>query len=226
MIDTLSQRIEACGFAIEEGVLSDDDVDAMLGSLAGVKAHAVRDLMRAVPAIADLARNPPVRALAEAVLGPGCFAVRGLLFDKTPAANWKVAWHQDLTIACRFRREFPGFGPWSMKAGIPHVQPPAEILSRMVTLRIHLDPCGTENGPLRVVPDSHRGGKMLAEQIARVKETSAEETCLVGSGGVLTMKPLILHASSAATSPGHRRVIHLEYAADELPGGLEWHGRW
>ena len=137
-----------------------------------------------------------------------------------------MAWHQDLTIAVRERREVAGFGPWSTKAGIPHVQPPAEVLERKVTLRIHLDRCGPDNGPLRVVPGSHRGGRLDAAAIADHRQRVAEVSCLVDRGGVVILRPLLLHASSAALRPGHRRVIHLECAAEDLPGGLEWHGRW
>ncbi len=226
MTTDLAARVEEQGHAICEGALPDDQVDGLLAAVADIQAHAVRDVMRAVAEVARLAANPSIRALAGTILGPGCFAVRGLLFDKTPAANWKVAWHQDLTIATRLRREAPGFGPWSMKAGIPHVQPPAEILARMVTLRVHLDPCGPDCGPLRVLDGSHREGKLGAEAIARWRDATSETTCLLDRGGVLVMKPLLLHASSAATNPGHRRVIHLEFASESLPHGLEWHGRW
>src|SRR5262245_7189469 len=91
----------------------------------------------------------PFACFVEPILGPGAFVVRGLFFDKTPRANWKVSWHQDLTIAVRVRIEAPGFGPWSLKAGVVHVQPPAEILERMATVRLHLDDCSESNGPLR-----------------------------------------------------------------------------
>lgn len=61
-------------------------------------------------------------------MGPACFAVRALLFDKTPEANWKVVWHQDITIAVRVRAEVAGFATWSEKGGVPHVQAPVELL--------------------------------------------------------------------------------------------------
>jgi len=188
--------------------------------------YAIRNLLEVVPDVAALARSAEVRALVEAVLGPDAFAVRGILFDKTPDANWKVAWHQDLTIAVHERHEVEGFGPWSEKAGIVHVQPPAAVLERMVTVRLHLDPCGPENGPVQVIPGSHRAGRLSADEVQRSRaERDAVPTC-VGAGGVLLMRPLLLHASSPSTAPAHRRVIHLEFAADALPGGLEWHGRW
>src|SRR5262249_36630616 len=147
-----------------------------------------------------------------------------ILFDKTPEANWKVTWHQDVTIAVAARREVEGFGPWSMKAGVIHVQPSAEILEQMLAVRIHLDDCGPENGPVRVLPGSHRLGKLTTEEIATIRVAVNEQPCIASRGTALLMRPLIVHASSGATRPGHRRVIHIEYANCTLPGGLDW--RW
>jgi ectoine hydroxylase-related dioxygenase (phytanoyl-CoA dioxygenase family) len=42
------------------------------------------------------------------------------------------------------------------------------------------------------------------------------------SGDVLLMRPLVIHASSAAETPQHRRVIHFDYANVGLAEGLEW----
>lgn len=219
------------GFALREGVLSTAEVDAILDAIAEAqqrpgRPHAIRNLFDEVPAIRSLARAGPVRSLVEPTLGPGCFAVRGLFFDKTPTANWKVPWHQDLTITVRERADRPGFGPWSEKAGIAHVRPPVEILERMVAVRIHLDDCRAGNGPLQVIPGSHRGGRLDPEAGPRWTGWDRAVACAIGRGGALLMRPLLLHASSAATEPGHRRVIHLEYAADELPAGLRWRDRW
>lgn len=224
------------GFALITDVVPLDHLHTLLAALeaaedsAGVRrresVYAIRSLLEAVPAVRELARSSQVRALVEPVLGDDAFAVRGILFDKTPDANWKVAWHQDLTIAVRERREVEGFGPWSEKAGVVHVQPPAAVLERMVTVRLNLDPCGPANGPVNVIAGSHRHGRLPADEVRRRRtEEPAVSTCL-GAGGVLLMRPLLLHASSPSTSPAHRRVVHLEFAADELPGGLEWHGRW
>jgi ectoine hydroxylase-related dioxygenase (phytanoyl-CoA dioxygenase family) len=229
-------HLDEHGFALVPYVVDADAVRALLAALddadeaEGVRpresVYAIRNLLEVVPAVAALAKSPEVRALVEPVLGPGAFAVRGILFDKTPDANWKVAWHQDLTIAVRERREVEGFGPWSEKAGIVHVQPPAAVLERMITVRLHLDPCGPENGPVQVIPGSHRAGRLSAEVVQRWRAgRDAVPTC-IGAGGALLMRPLLLHASSPSTVPAHRRVIHLEFAADALPGGLEWHGRW
>lgn len=186
------------------------------------RVYAIRNLLTLVPQVGELARSRAIRNLIDPVLGPDTRVVRGLLFDKTPNTNWKVAWHQDLSIAVRRRVNLAGYGPWSVKADVVHVQPPLTVLQRMLTVRVHLDDCGPENGPLKVVPGSHAHGLLEPDEI---KHWSARlpVACHVPTGGALIMRPLILHASSSAQQPSHRRVIHLEFAAAPLPRGLEWH---
>ncbi|HYJ80121.1 MAG TPA: phytanoyl-CoA dioxygenase family protein [Longimicrobiaceae bacterium] len=228
-------HLEAHGYALAPDVLAPDQVDRVTDAVAaaageGVRrresVYAIRNLLEVVPEVRALARSEAVRALVRPVLGEGCFAVRGILFDKTPDANWKVTWHQDLSIAVRERREVAGFGPWSEKAGVAHVQPPAAVLERMLTVRLHLDPCGPENGPVNVLPGSHAAGRLDADGINGWRSSRPAVPACSGRGGALLMRPLLLHASSPASVAAHRRVVHLEFAADELPGGLEWHGRW
>lgn len=223
MISDLN-KLDKDGFLIQENVLSKSEVTSLINSFAGTSQAGTRNLFT-VPQIQSLARSTPIRELVEAVLGKNCFAVRAILFDKTPEVNWKVAWHQDLTIAVKSQKEVPEYHPWSIKDDIVHVQPPNVILKQMVTLRIHLDDCNSENGPLRVIPGSHRYEKLSSEQIQSLRSKTPEVACFVASGGVLVMKPLLLHASSKADSPNHRRVIHLEYAATELARGLEWYDK-
>lgn len=115
--------------------------------------------------IGKLAESDTVGELAKAVLGDDAFPVRGILFDKIPEANWKVPWHQDVTIAVRKKEEIEGFGPWSTKAGILHVQPPPSILERMISIRLHLDRCDESNGALQVIPGSHRYGRISEVEI-------------------------------------------------------------
>jgi ectoine hydroxylase-related dioxygenase (phytanoyl-CoA dioxygenase family) len=182
----------------------------------------MRDLLRAVPATRRLADSEALAGLVRPVLGPGAFVIRGLLFDKTPGANWLVPWHQDLTIAVKARTEAAGFGPWTVKAGVPHVRPPVAVLERMLTVRVHLDDSDAARGPLRVLPGSHLRGRLGAGATRDWLERMPAVSCLIPRGGALLMRPLLLHASSPADDPGHRRVVHLEYAADRLPDGVEW----
>jgi len=186
------------------------------------QVYGVRNLLQASPAVRAVAASPAIRAAVEPILGASACPVRGLLFDKPAAANWKVPWHQDLSIAVRECVDLPGFGPWSVKAGVLHVQPPAEVLEGMLAVRLHLDDCGADNGPLQVIPGSHAAGKLDAAAIRAWRERRPAEACLARRGDLLLMRPLLLHASGAATAVAHRRVVHLEFAAGPLPGGLEW----
>jgi ectoine hydroxylase-related dioxygenase (phytanoyl-CoA dioxygenase family) len=135
-----------------------------------------------------------------------------------------VAWHQDLTISVRQQRECAGFSGWSRKAGVLHVQPPAYVLQEMLTLRLHLDDTDAFNGALKVIPGSHKFGRMSSQEIELAKLRTPGVICEVPAGGALLMRPLLVHASSTSTNLGHRRVIHLDYSAADLPGGLEWYG--
>jgi ectoine hydroxylase-related dioxygenase (phytanoyl-CoA dioxygenase family) len=225
MNDSFVHEIEEDGFAIVPGLITPESADRLISDL-DANTHAIRNLLQAVPSVARLAQSSTVRAPVERILGANCFAVRGIFFDKTPTTNWKVTWHQDLTIAVHERLEVPGFGASSEKAGVTHVQPPVDFLARMLTLRAHLDDCGPENGPLRVVPGSHVSRRIDPQEISEWCRERGERMVTLGRGEALLMRPLLLHASSEAITPAHRRVIHLEFAAEDLPCGLEWHGRW
>ncbi|HZS60358.1 MAG TPA: phytanoyl-CoA dioxygenase family protein [Gemmatimonadaceae bacterium] len=190
-------------------------LDTVIAELPTVQdAAGARNILSESGGVRALARAPAVRSLAESVLSSACFVVRGIFFDKTPTSNWKVMWHQDLSIAVRERRDAPGFGPWSEKAGVTHVQPPAELLGRMLAVRVHLDDCTEENGPVRVLPGTHREGRLTAQTIEHFKATIQAVTCTVPRGGLLAFRPLLLHASSPALHPMHRRVVHFEFAAE------------
>jgi hypothetical protein len=213
------------GFEIVERVLSHEELATLREAVADLPSRhrgGVRNLFQNSGPIAALATSGAVKALADTALGAAAFPVRALLFDKMPAANWKVPWHQDTAIAVAERVEVPGFVGWSVKDSVTHVHPPVEVLECMVALRIHLDDCGSDNGPLRVLPGSHRLGKLDEAQIEHWRQTTKEVICCAAQGDVLVMQPLLLHASSPAKSPAHRRVIHLEYACDALPDGLRW----
>jgi len=181
--------------------------------------------MARVPRVARLAQSSKLLELLNRLCEKNPFPIRSIFFDKTPEVNWLVPWHQDLTIAVKRRIEREGYGPWSIKEGIPHVQPPLEILESMLTVRLHLDDCDETNGVLRVIPGSHRLGRLSTAQIAETRYQHEEVSCCVKAGDALLMRPLLLHASSAALSPHHRRVIHLEYATCNLMKGLEWANR-
>ncbi|MFL6259280.1 MAG: phytanoyl-CoA dioxygenase family protein [Thermoanaerobaculia bacterium] len=219
--------LEACGYAVVPAVLSREEVLELREELARVASEddrkgGVRSLGLKSEAVRELAVNGVPAALAREVLGSAARPVKVTAFDKTAGANWIVPWHQDLTIAVREKRSAEGFGPWSVKDGIPHVQPPIEVLSRMLAVRVHLDETPADHGALRVIPGSHRLGRIAAGDIPEWRTRLGEVTCPVGEGGAMLMRPLLLHASSKSRTGEHRRVIHIEYAGFDLPCGLQW----
>ena len=219
------ESIASRGWAVTDRVI-EPALTAELRDCISARAQAGRGGARNLlddPPVAALAASPSLRRFACAVLGETCFAVRALSFDKTPGANWKVIWHQDLTVATKDYIDLPGYGPWTDKAGVPHVQPPVDVLEDMLAIRVHLDPCGDDNGPVRVLDGTHRLGRLGPEAIAELRRQCHESVCLAAEGALLAFRPLLLHASSPATRPAHRRVIHIEYAARPLATPLAWH---
>jgi Phytanoyl-CoA dioxygenase (PhyH) len=159
----------------------------------------------------------------SSLLPRGFSPVRSILFDKTPAENWPVFWHQDLTIAVAEEIPVCGYGPWSRKEGAPHVQPPLHLLESMITIRLHLDDTPAANGALRVIPGSHRKGKIPGEAVAEYATASQSVFCEYQAGDVLLMSPLLLHSSQRSASPFRRRVVHFEYARrEDLHPDLKW----
>ncbi|APV48613.1 hypothetical protein BWI17_02285 [Betaproteobacteria bacterium GR16-43] len=165
------------------------------------------------------------RALVDRIrstLGIQGVAVQCTLFDKTPECNWLVAFHQDLSIPVRERVEHSELRTWSLKEGQHFVQPPVALLEQLTAVRIHIDDCDLENGPLRLVPASHRHGRLDAPGAKRLRDVAGEVPLPVGSGGALVLKPLLLHASSKASSPRHRRVLHFLFGPASIDYGLQW----
>lgn len=224
-----SQLIED-GFAIVPSIIDVEAISSLIAAFENIswetvirRRGGIRNLLEVAPEARELAASQSVRAIVDAILGSQAFPVRGILFDKTPEANWKVPWHQDVTIAVASREKVDGFEPWSVKAGgVLHVQPPAHILENMLSVRIHLDPCGEENGALKVLPGSHRMGRIPETEAVRLGAENQPIVCVADAGDAVLMRPLLLHASSASDSPSHRRVIHLDFAAAELPLPLRW----
>ena len=222
----LVREIEINGFATIDPYLDSESIELLIQDIAAFNINpgraGIRNLLELVPSVKRLAQSPEIRSLVEPILGDGARVVRGIFFDKNPTTNWKVPWHQDLSIAVKNRLDLPDYHPWSVKAGISHLQPPRAILEQMLTVKIHLDRTDESNGALKVIPGSHRQGKLSNLEIDRWKQVSTGISCNYEAGGILLMRPLLLHASSIAIVPSYRRVIHLEYTSCQLPGGLEW----
>ena len=235
--EPLLRRLDADGYALLSGAFSSADVDAVTAGLTAAPAdptdgdpalrsqsggvYGSRNVLTLWPPSAGLWRRPPLVEVLNAVLSPAFGLVRVLYFDKPPGGTWALPWHKDLTVAVRDNR-LPSthFGKPTRKAGVPHAEAPLGILEGMLTARLHLDDVTEENGPLKVLPGSHRTGKEL-----RLGE-GTPASVLAGRGDVLLMRPLLAHASgrSHPETRRHRRVLHFEFAASrDLPDGYEWH---
>lgn len=230
--------LDADGFVVLESYLRAVEIDRLInafeelgeaphhasGASLAVRAKrgvtfARRNLL-SLPFVQEFSGSESVTSLINQI-SPGLIAVRAILFDKTGGANWTVPWHQDRSIAVAEQIETPGYGPWSKKAGVIHVQPPIEVLRQMITLRFSLDACDADNGPLRTIRRTHHY-LMTAAEIEACVANDSDFECTTAAGGVVIMRPLILHASSPAKHVSRRRVLHIEFGPSTLPSGLRW----
>lgn len=211
------------GFEIVPDVIAPAERLALLEQLPGVApseagsrdlldAHWCRDLAVALRAHSSLASLLPQEFVA----------VQCTYFSKTEATNWLVAYHQDLSIPVLARVEAPSCTGWSVKQGVTFVQPSVSVLKKLVAVRVHLDDSNASNGPLRVIPGSHRNGRVAADQMAAYRSQAREVACVVPECGALVFSPLLLHASSKSQSCLPRRVLHFLFGPRELPEGLAW----
>ena len=213
------------GYDIIPAVFSGDecrDLETALSSpqLARSRAGA-RHLLGFEP-VSKLAHDKRLRAIADAALQTDAIPFRVTLFDKTDGSNWSVVWHQDTALPLRDKFDAPGWGPWSMKAGIHYAHAPAFALEQVVALRVHLDDSLSTNGPLNVIPRTHLLGVLDDDEVSRIAAEADAVECLVPRGGVLAMRPLLIHSSPRLLAPMPRRVLHIEYASTlQLAPGIE-----
>lgn len=232
---SIVRGLEEPGYAIVKGCLTADEVSRLISTIESAteswqsaavrrrsEVYAVRNLLEVVPGLDAIFRVPRVRVVLRSAVGSRPYLTRAILFDKTASANWHVSWHQDLSVAVKSRADVADWTAWSLKAGIHHAQPPFEVMQHMVTLRIHLDPCQAEHGALRVIPGSHRFGRLAEAQVSELTRDVSPVICGASAGDALVLRPLILHSSNAATAIGHRRVLHFEFSPMAAPSPLEW----
>ena len=224
-LDSMSrlQALDENGYVVAPSVIDPLDAASIESALremptSGAGTRNLLELEWCRLLVARLRSTPSVREL----LPRSSVAVQCTLFDKTPERNWLVALHQDLSIPVSARVTHPQLRAWSVKEGQNFVQPPVELLAQLVAVRLHVDECGPENGPLRVVPGSHREGRLAASAARLLRDRVGEIACTVGRGGALILKPLLLHASSKASSPNHRRVLHFLFGPASIEYGLRW----
>ena len=216
--------IASDGVARVENVFSTQQVEevantiakqAVQKSRAGIR-HALR-----LPSVAEVAHDHRLLSLAQQVLGPTATPFRATLFDKSPSSNWLVVWHQDTALPLRRKSTATGWGPWSTKEGLIYAHAPAHALSQILALRLHLDDCTADNGPLRCLPSTHTRGVLSDDEITEFAHKVEPVEFLLHAGSVMGMRPLVIHASSKSKSDCPRRVLHIEYSAVSSFDGLE-----
>ena len=228
MLDTREhlaiRDFEQVGICLIPDVLPERHLAPLRGAIDECVARGPGNRTFGLPPLGDggLDLRALLGDLACRLAGAPARLVRILAFDKTPSANWGVPWHQDRTVAVKRRETVDGFGPWSVKAGVPHVEPPQILLEAMFSLRLHLDDCGTDNGPLKIIPGSHLLGRLPVREVLDLGTRLPATTCTASAGDVLAMKALTVHASDAAAAPAHRRVLHLDFTIADLPAPLQW----
>ena len=189
-----------------------DPTALRLGGLDGHRTRAgARHLMGLDP-VRHLASDERLLSIARRFVGASAVPFRATLFDKSPDSNWLIVWHQDTALPLGERRDVTGWGPWSIKAGVAYAHAPAAALERVVALRLSLDDSGPDNGPLRVLPGTQSRGVLTDAEVAVLADEIQSVDCCVDAGGVVVMRPLLVHASSKARSDRPRRVLHIEYA--------------
>ncbi|GGG99496.1 phytanoyl-CoA dioxygenase family protein [Mucilaginibacter phyllosphaerae] len=224
-------RLYKDGYGIINEVYTKEEIDAILIEIAKADTSnatfrktdnlfAIRQFLKEIPAVKQILFNDKLKGIINELFGDRYFTVKSIYFDKPQKSNWFVAWHQDLTISVDKKTDTPGYGPWTVKQNQFTVQPPINILENNFTICIHLDDTGEGNGALKVISGSHLKGIYRPETIDWQKET--EHTCNVNAGGIMFMRPLLLHASNRTTNNKTRKVIHIEFSNTELPKGLKW----
>lgn len=218
-------EIEELGVSVVPNVLNGTEIEHLVAALSTPDLRRSRAGVRhalGVGAIGALASEPRLMTFVRPILGNGALPFRATVFEKSPSSNWLVVWHQDTALPLRARHEVAGWGPWSVKDGINYAHAPANALCKVLALRVHLDDSDLANGPLRVLPGTHKSGVLTDDQIGVLARQIPASDCIVRRGGIVLMRPLAVHASSKSSSAIPRRVVHIEYTASlTLEKGLE-----
>lgn len=203
------------GFSINEGVFSCHEIEKLIEVLAQLPQRRGRAGTRHLMgngSVAEVASAPRLIEIASDALRTRAVPFRVTLFEKTTLANWLVVWHQDTALPLSCGNNSTEWGPWSEKDGVIYAHAPSWALSRVVALRVHLDASTKDNGPLRVIPGSHARGVLTDEEVFTMAKKHNPVDCVVACGGVLAMRPMLIHSSSKSENGAPRRVLHIEYA--------------
>jgi hypothetical protein len=211
------------GVSIVRNLVSPETIGLTIQAFSGVSGRpGQRASALSAPVRNLIASGGPLGQLAAFFAQRDMKPVRILFFDKTPETNWAVPWHQDRTISVKERIDAPGFATWSVKDGVAHVEPPVAVLEHMLTLRLFLDDCDPDNGPMEIACDTHSLGRIPSQKAAPFASRSRQFMALGKAGDVLAMRLLCLHKSDRAAKPSRRRVLHVDYAGEDLPEPLQW----
>ena len=223
------------GFTIIDNIYSAQEIEQILEAINNADTlketfrksralFAIRQFLKEIPSVVELVFNDKIKAVMSNFFGENYFVVKSIYFDKPEASNWYVSYHQDFTISVDKKVDLENFGSWTIKHNQFSVQPPLNILKNIFTIRIHLDDTDENNGALKVIPKSHLKEIYRPETIDWT--TEKEATCSVQKGGIMIMKPLLLHSSGRTNNNQKRRVIHIEFSNEELPGEINWAERF
>lgn len=219
-------NIKEHGFEIHPQFLAESVIQTIIAELEALAveypAQGIRNAQKKLGSIKQLVTSDLLLEKAQHYLAGKPEVVRVIVFDKKPEKNWLVTWHQDKTIAVSDKKSIEGWGPWALKDGTHHVQPPLDVLQEMVTFRIHLDDANEDNGCLKVIPKSHAFGILSKDEQALIVSQSSTYICSAKAGDLLIMRPHLVHSSSKGSAPKHRRIVHIEYSSFALPMGLAW----
>jgi ectoine hydroxylase-related dioxygenase (phytanoyl-CoA dioxygenase family) len=230
-LQSKKREITEQGYCIIEDVFNSDELEKLAVTINSadksnpafrVSKHlfAIRQFLKEIPEARPLIFNANFDKIVNRIFGEGFFVVKSIYFDKPEESNWFVAWHQDLTIAVDKKDSISGYDNWTVKQDQFAVQPPLKVLDDNFTVRIHLDETNQDNGALKVIPGSHLKGIYRPQDIDFANETI--DLCSVTRGGIMIMRPLLMHASDRTTNGMKRRVIHIEFSCAELPADLNW----
>ena len=219
----MEDKIGEIGFEIINNVYSGTEIDSIKSEIAKSKlsnTYGVRKFLLGKPELQKLIFAERLKEILKSKL-PGYFVIRSIYFNKPPKANWFVNWHQDLTINLNEKVEIAGFKNWRILNDRVVVQPNINILNSILTVRIHLDRCNEHNGALRIIPGSHNKG--VVDLKNRSQQLNSESIiCPVKSGGIMIMKPLLVHSSRRSETNNERGVLHVELFNQRIPIGLNW----
>ena len=214
-------NLEIQGFSILPSAVSSDTLEKLRVTLFQENTAGARCLLDH-PLVHETALVIKNQLSVSGYFDAATLAIQAIAFNKTATTNWKVAWHQDLMFPFANRVSSEAFDLPTVKEGIHYARPPENVLNELLAVRLHLDDCDATNGPLRVSPGTHRSGILKTSEIPATVSAHGEIPCLAGNGDLVLMRPLCLHASSQATQPKNRRILHFVYFCGE-PITESWH---